>query len=155
MVIERCHYAVPEPSRSQRLGLCFNPSDYFQRFWRLIEPQGHDLIGIMNEVQDNLAIDCQKRSDLGLLVIAAGVLLEQSLVEQVVDEDVAVFVGDEEVLAKHLHVVDLGRQQEGLLQSDAFGVVVADYFRTRVVGQELLVAYSKQLGVQALRLDGF
>ena len=125
MVVEGRHNIVAQPRRRQRLRLRLDPPHHFQRFRRLIEPQGHDLIRVMDEVQDELAIQGQERSDLGLLVVAARVLLEQPLIEQVVDEDVAVFVSDEEVFAQDLYVVDFGGKEEGLLEGDALDVVVA------------------------------
>lgn len=49
----------------------------------------------MYEIQNNLPIQSQKSSDLRLFMIATRILLQQSLIEQIINEDIAIFVGDE------------------------------------------------------------
>jgi len=81
--------------RGQTLALDFYALANFQRHLGLVESKSDDLVRVVDEVEDSLPIQCQEGGDLGIFVVAAGILLQDLLVEQVVDEDVAVLVGDE------------------------------------------------------------
>lgn len=68
----------------------------------LIEGQGHYLVGIMYEVEYDLSVEGQKGCYFSMFVVAAGVLFDYSLVEEVVDENIALLVGHENVFAQDL-----------------------------------------------------
>lgn len=53
------------------------------------------MVGVVDEVEDDLPIKCQQLGNGGVFVVRTRVLLEHGFVEEVVDEDIAVFVGYE------------------------------------------------------------
>ena len=101
LVLECANEVVQQLARREASALNLNALADLQRHLSLIEDEGHDLIGVMDEVEHSLPVKCEQRADFGVLVVATGVLLQYLLIKQVVYEDVAAFVGDEQVLAQN------------------------------------------------------
>ena len=94
--------------------LCLLALDDLESAQLLVKREGDYLVGIMNEIENHLSVYSQKSSYSGVFVVTTGILLHQSLVKQIVYENIAALIGHKGVPAEHLQVLYLRTDEESL-----------------------------------------
>lgn len=88
-------------------------------------------------------------------MVAARIFLQNLFIEQIIDENVAVLVGDEQIFAQNLHIFNLRPNVQSFRECQIAVIVEVNNFRPAIERNELLITDAVQTGICILSLHVF